>query len=84
VLFDDWFLEHVDFLGLGAFRTLADDELYTLTFFEGAKAAGLDGRVVYKNVGTGFTLDEAVALRSVEPLYNALFLVGPDWELLSI
>ena len=60
---------HLDhFLGLRAFRPLRDLELDLLPLIEGLEAVALDGAVVNEDVGRAGLLDEAVALRVVEPL----------------
>ena len=52
---------------------LDKDELYDLTLLERAVSFHDDVGVVYKDVSPFLRLDEAVALRVVEPLYNAAF-----------
>src|SRR5918999_1556314 len=62
----DSHLHHL--LGLRALRPLRDLELDLLALFEGLEAVALDGAVVDEDVGRAGLLDEAVALRVVEPL----------------
>ena len=62
---------------LQSFGALFDNELYLLIFFQGAVSAGLDGRVMDKNVFiTVIMLNEAEALFRIKPFYSALNFFG--------
>ena len=56
-------------LGLQSFRTLLDFELNRLAFIQRAVAVRLNGREVNEDIFATLTLDEAVTLRGIEPLY---------------
>src|SRR5450759_992114 len=63
----------LNFLSLGAFRTLGNLELHALCLFERTVAARLDRGVVNEHVRAAAVLgNEAEALFSVEPLNSAL------------
>jgi hypothetical protein len=60
-------------LGLGAFLTLADLELHSLTLIERTVAIHLDCGPVHEDVGaTTINGDEAITLFGVEPLDGSL------------
>jgi len=67
-------LEACDVLCLKAFRTLLHLEFNCLTLIQGLVTVHLNGGEVYEYIFTGLTLDESVALRSIEPLHCSLFL----------
>jgi len=57
-----------DVLGLRALLALADGELHSLAFGQGAEPGALDGAEVHEDVGAVFALDETEALGFVEKL----------------
>ena len=57
---------------LQAFRSLLDLELYSLSFGESLVPVAVDGFIMDEHVFTGAALDEAVALRIIEPLDSTL------------
>jgi hypothetical protein len=75
-------LEGDDVLGLRAFLTLHDLELYPLAFGQVAVAFANDRVEMHEDISTGVALDETVSFRTVEPLDGALFF-RHDSELLS-
>ena len=62
-------LEACDVLCLKALRALLYFEFHRLAFIEGLVTVHLNGGEVYENIFSGLTLDEPVALRSIEPLH---------------
>ena len=67
-------LDSLNVFGLQALGALGDAELYRLALLEALESARLDGREMHENIFPCLTLDEPVALRSIEPLHCALFL----------
>lgn len=70
----DALLQAEDLVGLGAFRTLDDVELYLIAFFEALIAVPLDGAVVNEDVWSSISPEKAVSLCVIEPLYDAFIL----------
>jgi hypothetical protein len=70
-------------LRLGAFGSLSDDKFNALAFIQVTEAVINNRGVMNEYVIAGLALDEAIALRTVEPLHCALFFLGHDLELLS-
>jgi hypothetical protein len=68
-----WFLELLDALSLQAFGTLCDGKLHRFAFVQRSVTFCLDGGVMDENIISGSALDESIALRVVEPLYDTLF-----------
>lgn len=60
-------LDRYDVLGLRAFFTLSNSELYSLAFCQSFETVALDGTEVCKNIGTGFLRDKAKAFALVKP-----------------
>jgi hypothetical protein len=56
---------------LRAFLSLNDLELYLIAFGQRLEAAALNGAIVYENVRSALTGNEAKPLRVVEPLHGA-------------
>ena len=61
-------VRHGDVASLRSFGSLFDCELDLLTFLQVAETIALNGGEMDKNVLAAFALDEAEALRSIEPL----------------
>jgi len=78
----DFGLECYNILRLGAFLALDDSKLNTLTFIEVSVTIANNSIVMDKNISASITLDKAIALRAIEPLYSTLFF-SHDLELLS-
>jgi len=76
-------LESDDFLRLGAFLALGHNKFNALSFFQFAETFTLDGSVMYKDILTAFTFDEAETFDIVKPLNGALDFFRHDLELLS-
>jgi hypothetical protein len=60
-------------LSLAALGTLSHVELHGLPLLKAFETACLDRREVHKNIFSGLTANEAIALGVVEPLYCSLF-----------
>src|SRR5689334_719616 len=61
-------------LRLKPLRTFLHFKFHRLTFIEGLVAFHSDCGEMNENIFSGLALDESIALRSIEPLYCALFL----------
>src|SRR5580693_9192965 len=77
--------DRADLLSLRTLRALACGELDALVLLQAAETVGLDGGVVYEDVGGAVIRgDETIALVSVEPLHGALshvlFSYGNDYR----
>src|ERR1700733_1395146 len=77
--------DRADLLSLRTLRALACGELDSLVLLQAAETVGLDGGVVYEDVGGAVIRgDETIALVSVEPLHGALshvlFSYGNDYR----
>ena len=62
-----------DVFGLQAFRACLDLEFHLRALIEGLVTIHLNGGKMDEYVLTAGTLDEAVALRSVEPFHDTFF-----------
>jgi len=65
-----WFAtsDSLNVLGLPALGAFGHVELYRLPFLQAAKAAGLNGGEMHKDIFTVLTADEAIAFAVVKPL----------------
>lgn len=80
----DGLFEAADLIGLGAFGTFDDVELYFVPFFEALVALTLNGTVVNEDIGPTFPAEESIAFCVVEPLYGAFILTHVNVLPLSV
>jgi hypothetical protein len=78
---NNYSVNDVNVLRLGAFLTLDDFELHSLTFPEGSKTLGVDRRKVNEDIFfAAVTGNEAIAFFAIEPLDNAKFSFCHAWK----